>query len=104
ATPALQTIDIFGKRVYSYSYQQAVLDGWLVDHDAPVIIQTQLSQEGIHFKKGAEVSLFDQDEKTINKEKLPDIMNLDVKDLNKRVITRSFNKAVYDELAHIYLE
>ncbi|MCT7879822.1 MAG: hypothetical protein N4Q12_10330, partial [Lactobacillus crispatus] len=41
ATPALQTIDIFGKPVYSYSYQQAVLDGWLVDHDAPVIIQTQ---------------------------------------------------------------
>jgi possible type I site-specific deoxyribonuclease len=104
ATPALQTIDIFGKPVYSYSYQQAVLDGWLVDHYAPVIIQTQLSQEGIHFKKGAEVSLFDQDEKTINKEKLPDNMNFDVKDFNKRVITRSFNEVVCDELAQRYLD
>ncbi|MCT7871526.1 MAG: helicase-related protein, partial [Lactobacillus crispatus] len=60
--------------------------------------------EGIHFKKGAEVSLFDQDEKTINKEKLPDNMNFDVKDFNKRVITRSFNEVVCDELAQRYLD
>lgn len=51
ATPALQTTEIFGNPVYSYSYQQAVLDGYLVDHDAPVIIQTKLAKEGIHFKK-----------------------------------------------------
>ena len=63
-----------------------------------------MSQEGIHFKKGAEVSLFDQDEKTINKEKLPDNMNFDVKDFNKRVITRSFNEVVCDELAQRYLD
>ncbi|MFY0930679.1 hypothetical protein, partial [Lactobacillus paragasseri] len=57
ATPALQTVEIFGDPVYSYSYQQAVLDGYLVDHDAPIIIQTELSQKGIHFKKGDEVNL-----------------------------------------------
>lgn len=104
ATPALQTTEIFGDPVYTYSYQQAVLDGYLVDHDAPVIIKTKLAKEGIHFKKGTEVDIFDQDEKTINKEKLPDNMNFDVKDFNHRVITRNFNKVVCDELVKKYLD
>ncbi|MDY5593797.1 MAG: type I restriction-modification system endonuclease, partial [Limosilactobacillus reuteri] len=104
ATPALQTTEIFGDPVYTYSYQQAVLDGYLADHDAPVIIKTKLAKEGIHFKKGTEVDIFDQDEKTINKEKLPDNMNFDVKDFNHRVITRNFNKVVCDELVKKYLD
>lgn len=99
ATPALQTTDIFGKPVYSYSYQQAVLDNYLVDHDAPTIIKTKLSQEGIHFKKGAEIDLFDQLSESIKSEKLPDNMNFEVKDFNKRVITESFNRVVCDYLA-----
>lgn len=99
ATPALQTTDIFGKPVYSYSYQQAVLDNYLVDHDAPTIIKTKLSQEGIHFKKGAEIDLFDQASESIKSEKLPDNMNFEVKDFNKRVITESFNRVVCDYLA-----
>ena len=104
ATPALQTTEIFGTPVYTYSYQQAVLDGYLVDHDAPVIIETKLAKEGIHFKKGAEVDVFNQDEKTIDKEKLPDNMNFDVKDFNHRVITKSFNKVVCDTLVERYLD
>lgn len=104
ATPALQTTEIFGSPVYTYSYQQAVLDGYLVDHDAPIIIQTKLAKEGIHFKKGSEVDVFDQDGKTINREKLPDNMNFDVADFNHRVITRSFNKVVCDELVKRYLD
>nr|WP_239669374.1 type I restriction-modification system endonuclease [Lactobacillus gasseri] len=104
ATPALQTVEIFGDPVYSYSYQQAVLDGYLVDHDAPIIIQTELSQKGIHFKKGAEVNLFDQEEKTINKEKLPDNMDFELKDFNKGVINENFNKVVCDQLAQQYLD
>lgn len=99
ATPALQTTDIFGKPVYSYSYQQAVLDNYLVDHDAPTIIKTKLSQEGIHFNKGAEIDLFDQLSESIKSEKLPDNMNFEVKDFNKRVITESFNRVVCDYLA-----
>lgn len=99
ATPALQTTDIFGQPVYSYSYQQAVLDNYLVDHGAPTIIKTKLSQEGIHFKKGAEIDLFDQSSESIKSEKLPDNMNFEVKDFNKRVITESFNRVVCDYLA-----
>ena len=32
ATPALHTTGIFGEPVYTYSYRQAVIDGYLIDH------------------------------------------------------------------------
>ena len=33
ATPALHTTKIFGKPEFEYSYRQAVVDGFLVDHE-----------------------------------------------------------------------
>lgn len=51
ATPALHTIEIFGKPVFNYSYREAVLDGYLVDHDAPHELSTKLSSKGIKYKK-----------------------------------------------------
>ena len=38
ATPALHTVEIFGRPVYTYSYRDAVIDGYLVDHEPPVQI------------------------------------------------------------------
>ncbi len=32
ATPALPTVQIFGQPLYVYSYREAVVDGYLVDH------------------------------------------------------------------------
>ena len=43
ATPALHTAEIFGDPVYRYSYRDAVIDGWLIDHDPPHLITTALS-------------------------------------------------------------
>ena len=34
-TPAIHTTNIFGSPVYTYDYRTAVIDGYLVDHDAP---------------------------------------------------------------------
>ncbi len=47
ATPALHTTEIFGRPVFTYDYTTAVIDGYLVDHDAPHIIRTKLSEEEI---------------------------------------------------------
>ena len=99
ATPALQTINIFGSPVYSYSYMQGVLDGVLVDHDAPHIIQTKLAKDGIKFKKG-EVDVYDEASQSTKKEELPDDMKFELKDFNKKVITQSFNEVVCDYLAN----
>lgn len=35
ATPALHTTQIFGEPIYTYSYREAVIDGWLIDHEPP---------------------------------------------------------------------
>src|SRR5258706_8271300 len=55
ATPALHTVDIFGRPIFTYSYREAVIDGYLVDHDPPIRIGTALSEGGIHFLREEEV-------------------------------------------------
>ena len=52
ATPALHTTEIFGEPVYTYSYREAVIDGWLVDHDPPYLINTDFIENDAQFKKG----------------------------------------------------
>ena len=52
ATPALHTVDIFGKPIFTYSYREAVIDGFLIDHDPPFRSHTALSQGGDHFQEG----------------------------------------------------
>ena len=46
ATPALQTTQIFGAPIFHYSYREAVIDDYLVDHDAPHQLTTSLSEAG----------------------------------------------------------
>ncbi len=100
ATPALQTKEIFGAPVYTYSYRDGVIDGYLVDHDAPHILKTKLSTEGIHFQKGDDLTLYDPDTGDIvHTELMDDEMDFDVDDFNRKVITESFNRTVLTEIA-----
>lgn len=99
ATPALQTTKIFGDPIYTYSYSDAVVDGYLVDYNPPYKIKTKLSESGIRFKKNDEISLFDTDSKEIDKIHLSDDLKFDVADFNRKVITRSFNETVAQYLA-----
>ena len=48
ATPALHTTEIFGDPIFTYSYRQAVIDGYLIDHEPPVRIETALARAGIN--------------------------------------------------------
>ena len=43
ATPALHTTEIFGQPVFKYTYREAVIEGYLVDHDAPHHLETDKS-------------------------------------------------------------
>ena len=90
ATPALHTTEIFGKPVYSYDYRTAVIDGFLVDHDAPHIIKTKLSEEGISFEKGSTVPIYDPVTNEItNSSELEDDLKFEVEDFNRRVVDKS---------------
>src|SRR5699024_6422006 len=78
ATPAKHTVEIFGSPIYSYSYRQAVLDGWLIDHDTPYIFKTELSENGINFKIDEDVTVYDSEKNTISTETLDENMSFDV--------------------------
>jgi len=100
ATPALHTTDIFGQPVFKYTYREAVIEGYLVDHDAPHRYETKLSSEGIHYIPGQTVTIFDPVTGEItNSELLEDELNFDVEQFNRQVITRSFNETVLEEIA-----
>lgn len=100
ATPALQTTEIFGQPVFKYTYREAVIEGYLVDHDAPHHLETKLSTGGIHYKQGDDVTLYDPVTGEItNSELLEDELDFDVEQFNRQVITENFNRTVLEEIA-----
>lgn len=98
ATPALHTTDIFGSPIYKYSYHEAVLDGYLVDHEPPYLFKTELSQAGITLEKDEEIEVYDVDKGEVELEKLEDTLNFEVEQFNKKVITEPFNRVILRKL------
>ncbi len=99
ATPAPHTIDIFGRPVFTYTYREAVIDGWLVDHEPPHQIKTRLKRTGITWKKGDTVPLYDPATGQVtNLDDIPDDLTLEIDHFNKAVITENFNRTVAAEL------
>ncbi|HMW22201.1 MAG TPA: type I restriction-modification system endonuclease, partial [Burkholderiaceae bacterium] len=99
ATPALHTTQIFGAPVFTYGYREAVVDGYLVDYEPPIQVHTLLSDQGISWKAGEEVKLYNTGRQQIELFKTPDEIKLKVDDFNRKVITRSFNEVVCAYLA-----
>ena len=99
ATPALHTAEIFGPPIFSYSYREAVIDGFLVDHEPPVQIRTLLSDGGISWQVGEEVMVYDARLNEIDLFTAPDEITIDVEEFNRKVITEPFNRVVCEFLA-----
>jgi hypothetical protein len=99
ATPALHTTQIFGDPILIYSYREAVIDGYLIDHEPPVRIETALSRTGIGFKRGEELEVLDTGTGQIDLAHAPDDLNFAVDEFNKRVVTVPFNATVAKALA-----
>jgi type I restriction enzyme, R subunit len=99
ATPALHTVQIFGNPIYTYSYREAVIDGYLIDHEPPVRIETALAQSGIKFKAGEEIEILDTRTGKVDLAHTPDEINFDVEEFNRKVVTVPFNRVVAEELA-----
>ena len=99
ATPALHTTDIFGKPVFNYSYRRAVIDGYLIDHEPPIQIRTNLAVDGILWQAGDEVETFDPVENRLELAVTPDELHMEIESFNRKVVTEAFNQAVCGELA-----
>ncbi len=99
ATPALHTTQIFGMPVFVYSYREAVIDGWLIDHEPAIRINTLLSTGGIVWKVGDEVPTYDAQRDQMSLFITPDEIKFEVDEFNRKVITKSFNEVVCEFLA-----
>lgn len=99
ATPALHTTEIFGRAVFTYSYREAVVDGYLIDHEPPYLIKTKLSEEGIVWEKGQRPKGYDpESNQVVDLDELEDELRIEVEGFNRMVITEAFNQAVIQEL------
>ncbi len=103
ATPAAHTVEIFGHPAFTYSYREAVIDGFLIDYEPPYTLETRLNREGIHFEAGAKVEVVNG-VGDVRTEDLPDELDFEVDDFNRRVLNENFNRVVCDELARNYLD
>ena len=99
ATPALHTKKIFGAPVFTYSYRQAVIDDFLVDHEPPYQIATKLGTDGITWRAGEEVEVYRVRPQQLDLINTPDEVTVEIEGFNKRVITESFNRVVCQYLA-----
>ncbi|MEZ4327219.1 MAG: type I restriction-modification system endonuclease [Polyangiales bacterium] len=99
ATPAVHTVEIFGEPAFKYTYREAVIDNWLIDHEPPTRIVTALAEDGIHFQAGEEVEQYVPATGQLQLSLLPDAVSIEVEQFNKRVLTEGFNRAVCHELA-----
>lgn len=100
ATPALHTTEIFGDPIFTYSYRQAVIDGFLIDHEPPARIETALARAGIVFEKDKQLDLLNTRTGEINLVHAPDEIRFEVEKFNKQVVTNAFNRVVAEELAN----
>ncbi len=99
ATPALHTVEIFGEPAYEYSYRQAVVDGYLVDHEPPFGITTALAEDGIHWDAGEQLKRYDPRTSTVDLIRTPDEIDVDIDSFNTQVVTEPFNRAVLGRVA-----
>lgn len=94
ATPALHTTDIFGPPAFTYSYTEAVLDGYLNDHLPPIRIHTKLAEQGIKYSVNEPVKVYNAESNAIETFNTPDELNFDIADFNRRVVAPEFTKVV----------
>lgn len=99
ATPALHTTEIFGEPIFRYSYRDAVIDGYLNDHEPPIRIETALSRSGIAFGRAEQYELLNTTTGQIDLTHAPDDLRFEVDQFNRAVVTESFNRVVAEELA-----
>ncbi|MGA7385885.1 MAG: type I restriction-modification system endonuclease [Methylocella sp.] len=99
ATPALHTVQIFGEPIFTYSYREAVIDGYLIDHKPPIRIETALTRAGITFQRDEQLEFFDTRTGKVDLMHAPDEIRFEVDSFNRRVITQEFNRVIAEELA-----
>jgi type I restriction enzyme, R subunit len=84
ATPATHTLAMFKNKVFSYSTEQAVLDGYLVDYDA-VRIRSDIHINGAFLKEGELVGEIDMETGAEQLDELEDEREFSASEIEQKI-------------------
>jgi type I restriction enzyme, R subunit len=103
ATPASHTTAYFTHKVFTYSYEQAVRDGHLVDYDV-VTVRSDVRMNGLFLREGESVEKVDPQTGLSQMDKLEDERQFDTSELERRVTAPKSNRLILAELQKHALE
>jgi type I site-specific restriction endonuclease/predicted HTH transcriptional regulator len=98
ATPTLQATQIFGEPIYTYSYREAVIDGWLTDHEI-FSVRTSLSTIEMDWNPLKTREFLDVQTGQVDLVYAPDEVEIEIEQFNRSLVSKEFNQAVCEELA-----
>jgi type I restriction enzyme R subunit len=103
ATPASHTTAYFTHKVFTYSYEQAVRDGHLVDYDV-VTVRSDVRMNGLFLHEGENVDNVDPQTGLSQMDKLEDERQFDTSELEAKVTAPESNRMILAELKKYALE
>jgi type I restriction enzyme R subunit len=103
ATPASHTVAYFGYPIYRYTYDEAVLQGYLVDYQA-VKIKSDVRIKGIFLKEGEKVGIKDPDTGKEFIDALEDEREFDSQDVEKKITSPDSNRKIIETIAQYALQ
>lgn len=98
ATPAAHTVAFFGKPVFRYGIQEAILDNYLVDYEA-VSISSNIRMNGLFLKEGERVGLIDTETGNELLDELEDEREFSSEDIERNITSPESNELIIREVA-----
>jgi type I restriction enzyme, R subunit len=97
ATPASHTTAYFTHKVFEYSYEQAVRDGYLVDYDV-VRVRSEVRMNGLFLREGEHVEYVDPESGLSRMDQLEDERQFETGDLEEKITAPESNRKIIDEI------
>ncbi|QUS60555.1 type I restriction-modification enzyme R subunit C-terminal domain-containing protein [Synechocystis sp. PCC 7338] len=98
ATPATHTMSLFRNLVYSYSTEQAINDGYLVDYEQ-VNIDSNVRINGTFLRQGEVVGVIDPESGAKSYEQLEDEREFSTTDIERKITSPDSNRKIVEEIA-----
>jgi type I restriction enzyme R subunit len=97
ATPAAHTMAYFENLSFTYGYERAVRDGYLVDYDV-VTVKSDVRMNGVFLAEGEQVDKVDTDTGATQLDLLEDERSFDATKVEREITAPESNRKILDEL------
>jgi type I restriction enzyme R subunit len=97
ATPAAHTAAYFKHLAFTYRYEQAVMDGHLVDYDV-VNVRSEVRMSGVFLKEGDRVEQVDPQTGQSRIDTLEDERAFDTTEIERKITAPQSNRLILEEL------